>query len=334
MPAPLLAVLARVAASIGPRLAKYATTAKKIGSFGKKAVTVGGEAAKAAVKPRPWRGIQAAFAQRAELKAPTAPMSVAEEIKGLTLRQRAARLTSAKAMLTREQTAERMGGRATPQNIMPSDVVEESEKAQQSARTQQFQAEIQSYKEAQEARSKELAQVTKTESAFRLLTIAAVKLPAVFVALSLASEKLVTAFVERRRELAKYDMRVANAFARLDRQELQLKMGRARATGGSAAFATTELAKLRQDIEPVRRMLMTYGNLLIGNLARIVGLLSNGLKYHPIVGPLMKIAELIEKQDRAKVSVPLAGFIDEVLKGQIGPEVFGSKREQKRRGGE
>lgn len=94
------------------------------------------------------------------------------------------------------------------------------------------------------------------------ITAAATALTAIFVATGIAANRLAESLVDSRREQLKYNAVVANAYARLEQQDVRRAMETARETGGSTAAMVTAVNEMREAFRPLTSALTSVVNII------------------------------------------------------------------------
>ncbi len=290
MAAPIAAALVRIGGALLTRGAG-ASLARTGGA--KAAQVAGGRAAGEALA-------------KAAGKGAVSRIPIAQQVEKLTLKQRATRLGGNLASVA--DTLSALRGTKGRDEIGLKERVEASESREEQDRQQRVREE-----EAEQAK-----QVAKSRT-WKMATtggIVGVALGPGLKKFGDALERLTSTMLERQRELARFSPMIQGVFARMERQQVALQMGRAGVTGRSTVTAGESLMRLRQDLEPLRRASATIGNIMAYLASQTGRAIVTLAKIHPLVAAVAKVAAMYEEKQRA-AAVPLSDFIRDVARNGL-----------------
>ena len=116
--------------------------------------------------------------------------------------------------------------------------------------------------------------------------------------------------VDGNRDLAKWNGQLAVAQARADIGAIQREQHMARATGGTATMAVTEMGKLSAEFQPIAEDLASLTNLTAAAAIEVGRLLTGVLKgLHSITGPIIRLVEFIVGKG-ATTDLPIASLLN------------------------
>lgn len=200
-----------------------------------------------------------------------------------------------------------LGGRITPQAAQRQDVDE--------------QAAANKEKSAQAETDAALA----AAAAMTSVALATTTFGASLITLPFALKKFATAILDSREYLSHFNGRIAQAFARLKIQDVQLNVRTGAATASSTEALTTAVMEMKEAVQPIRESLINLINLVATGSAKVVtffanlqqlldGPLGDALAMAvPVVGLLRLILRAVENNEPKPMDDPFAKALDEII---------------------
>ncbi len=241
---------------------------------------------------------------------------VAEEIKDLTIKERADRLREGGLLPDKGTVAEEIGR-------LPElgDIVQSGERTQQKQRTSRLgdMSKIGGGALAGKIFGGSKIAKVATKFAKNPITVAVASVVLLSLAAISAAKALVgwtENVVESQRHLARYDGRMTVMIARLDYQQLRLDVTKAREVGPTAAFAGRGVEAMREQWAPIANDIAQIKNGLAGILAN--GLAIGGwlAKFMPLIQLLDNMAKALEMMAGKKTEdIPFGTFLEDIIAG-------------------
>lgn len=145
-------------------------------------------------------------------------------------------------------------------------------------------------------------------------------LPSALASFIKGTEMWATAQAESLRKLARYDSKIAGAFARLDYGDLRRTAQQASANSGSTSDLIVSLDRLRDSMQPFRELSTTFFNVVVTKLTRMADFATAGAEAIPMIRAIMDAAQGIEAikrdQQREGPQAAFRGGLRDLVSGQ------------------
>jgi hypothetical protein len=224
----------------------------------------------------------------AEIKNAKTP--VAEQTKGMSLAERAARLEKKGALLTPTATAEALNIKSpdpitTQQRVQASEVREE----------QRRQREAESFDQAEG----DLRKILKFTVPITALSVALVKLPGLL-------GKWGESILESQRPLEAFNVAIASSFAQLKHQQFRQAFATGAATSGTTGMLADSIEDFKEEFLPVKvasiRLMNVLGTGIVQAAAAAIQLLYMIPEFRAAILILAKIEQNTKPEDAAKAN--------------------------------
>lgn len=117
--------------------------------------------------------------------------------------------------------------------------------------------------------------------------------------------------------LRRFNGQINTAFARLERQQIQLQYGRAGATSDSLKFLADQQMSFREDSEEIKRVMQAVWNYVSGAVTFAGRVGTTILKWHPLFMLLKYLVNIDENTKKDSDGMPWRDFLNDMADGKF-----------------